>query len=345
MGIRDVEAFVAYQRGVDLYHRAHEVEGIERIDRLAEANRYFDEAIARATSFSAAYFLKSDYFAHLAFLQESSLEQQLSAVESATEELEKASQTASDPKLRAMIEVDVALYGDDWTRLRSNMEEAARLPGCRTPNWLPNFAAFFPTLIEKITTDWRACEPLTGTADAESAPPAMYLGRADEALALIDQGIRKVGPQVFFRIYRTKVLIALGRFDEARIQAESIKSQSSRTDALEILILAAEGKPELAKQRAEHWFAKHPEELRQESSESVALLIAAATGQRQLANQLASELDGLPAGTMSLTLTVHGCFCGAPFDIEFAPNFRARIQEAGLSWPPSSPIKYPAKSW
>ena len=74
-------------------------------------------------------------------------------------------------------------------------------------------------------------------------------------------------------------------------------------------------------------------------------ITAAATGQRQLANEIAARLDASPAGAMSLTTTVKDCFCGAPFDIEVTPNFRARIQEAGLSWPPPSPIKYPAKNW
>ena len=173
----------------------------------------------------------------------------------------------------------------------------------------------------------------------------MYSGRGDDALAVLDLGVSKLGPRTILSIFRTRVLIALGRFDEARTQAESIKNRSSRVDALGILILAAEGKLELAMQRAELWFADYAGWLRHGSSESVALQIAAATGQRQLANELASQLDGLPAGVMSLMSTVNNCFCGAPFDIEATPNFRARIQEAGLSWPPPSPIKYPAKHW
>jgi hypothetical protein len=259
--------------------------------------------------------------------------------------LKNASRNARDPKRRALIEFDLALFSEDWTRIRSNLEEAARLPGCRLGNWVAELAAFLPTLTEKITTEWRVCEPLTRLAYFTSSTPLLYLGRGDEALAVLDLGVSQLGPTLVVSIYRTKALIALGRFDEARTQAESIKNRSARVEALEALILAAEGKPELAKQHVSLWFAEYPGRLRRVSSESVALQLAAATGQRQLANELASQLDGLPAGVMSLMSTVNHCLCGAPFDIEATPNFRARVQEARLSWPPPSPIRYPAKNW
>jgi hypothetical protein len=46
-----------------------------------------------------------------------------------------------------------------------------------------------------------------------------------------------------------------------------------------------------------------------------------------------------------LSLTVLTCFCGAPFDLEATPNYKARIEEADFPWPPPKPIDYPAKTW
>ena len=46
-----------------------------------------------------------------------------------------------------------------------------------------------------------------------------------------------------------------------------------------------------------------------------------------------------------LAEAVKGCFCGAQFDLEATPNFKKRIEEAGFSWPPVSPINFPAKDW
>ena len=36
---------------------------------------------------------------------------------------------------------------------------------------------------------------------------------------------------------------------------------------------------------------------------------------------------------------------GAPFELEATPNFRARIEESGLPWPPRTIVRFPAKDW
>ena len=75
------------------------------------------------------------------------------------------------------------------------------------------------------------------------------------------------------------------------------------------------------------------------------LLIEAALGNRETANALAGKLDSGFAGPFILTEAVKACFCGAPFDLEATPNFKARIEEAGFAWPPPTRINYPAKDW
>ena len=52
-----------------------------------------------------------------------------------------------------------------------------------------------------------------------------------------------------------------------------------------------------------------------------------------------------PAGPWVLMELTHICMCGAPFDIEISPVFRARAEEAGIAWPPASPIHFPAKTY
>ena len=41
----------------------------------------------------------------------------------------------------------------------------------------------------------------------------------------------------------------------------------------------------------------------------------------------------------------HICMCGAPFEIEVEPVFQARVEEAGIAWPPVSPIRFPDKAY
>ncbi|MGH8224480.1 MAG: hypothetical protein ACREQZ_16050, partial [Woeseiaceae bacterium] len=62
VGVRDVETFVAFQRGVKLFDRAHN-EG-PLLNTLASANAEFDRALARTPGFAQAYFYHADLYAH-----------------------------------------------------------------------------------------------------------------------------------------------------------------------------------------------------------------------------------------------------------------------------------------
>jgi len=68
-------------------------------------------------------------------------------------------------------------------------------------------------------------------------------------------------------------------------------------------------------------------------------------GNRGRANKLAAQVDRSPFGPIELLIVTRYCLCGAPFDIEVTPNFKKRIIESGVPWPPTSPIKYPLKNW
>jgi hypothetical protein len=75
------------------------------------------------------------------------------------------------------------------------------------------------------------------------------------------------------------------------------------------------------------------------------IFVAAVTGDREAANRAAAAIDGRTGGTLVLSAVVSECFCGAPFDIESTPNFKARIEEAGFPWPPTVTTTLSAKGW
>lgn len=45
-----------------------------------------------------------------------------------------------------------------------------------------------------------------------------------------------------------------------------------------------------------------------------------------------------------LILRMH-CLCGAPFDLEVTPNLAARLDQAGLTWPPTETLRWSLKDW
>jgi hypothetical protein len=48
---------------------------------------------------------------------------------------------------------------------------------------------------------------------------------------------------------------------------------------------------------------------------------------------------------MFLMVGTYFCLCGAPFDLEATPNLAARLDEAGLAWPPVESMRWPLKAW
>jgi hypothetical protein len=68
-------------------------------------------------------------------------------------------------------------------------------------------------------------------------------------------------------------------------------------------------------------------------------------GERENANRRAAQIDSQAFGSQFLLQVVLLCACGAPWEIEATPNLAARIKEAGMLWPPASPIHFPLKDW
>jgi len=68
-------------------------------------------------------------------------------------------------------------------------------------------------------------------------------------------------------------------------------------------------------------------------------------GERDEANRRAAEIDAHPFGHLRLMLVPGACFCGAPWDLEYTPNFAKLLEDAELPWPPASPINWPLKNW
>jgi len=75
--------------------------------------------------------------------------------------------------------------------------------------------------------------------------------------------------------------------------------------------------------------------------EVVDAMESALFGTREEANRMAAALDQRPAAGLPLALLVGLCMCGAPFDLDATPNFKARLAESGLPWPPARVMTFP----
>jgi tetratricopeptide (TPR) repeat protein len=184
-----------------------------------------------------------------------------------------------------------------------------------------------------------ACDPLAPEYYWNLARALLWAGDAAQALAVIDESKRRGAYDARNAWVAAVALAALKRYDEAEALAASGEGTTEITRAhYDVLIAAARGQGGPARAK----WAALPPTLHSPRND---LLLQAWMGDRDAANAIAREIDRQAFGNVALAeLTLH-CVCGAPFDIEQTPNFKARIAESGFAWPPRKPVPIPLKDW
>lgn len=338
-GIRNVEAFVAYQRGLKLHQEAHGEKPL--LATLEEGNQLLDRATDLAPEFAAAYLAKADYFAHQLLETGVPLEQQETALVSIREVLRAAQEAARDPQRKAAIEIDRILFSDDWSDLPRALDEYLAEPGCESANWVE----LAVTLADPglFVDHWRMqieCNPLFFHPYMALANTHIQRRDLDAADAVLQQGIETVGRHRFLIYTQIVVTLARGEAERALEQLDRVADSMPDNEAatLRLAALALLGRIE----EARSYLA---ESQNGTISEGWSVTAMANFGEREAANAAAAALEAEPAGPLSLLRSAHECYCGAPFDLEATPNFRGRIQETGLQWPPPTILEFPSKDW
>ena len=98
-GVKNVDAFIRYQKGWKLYIDAHRDPAIDLIDGLRLANAEFDEATALEPRFSFAYYAKTDLRAHH-HRGRAQHDERIDAQRAALSSLDRAAATSPDAQQR-----------------------------------------------------------------------------------------------------------------------------------------------------------------------------------------------------------------------------------------------------
>jgi TolB-like protein len=348
VGVRDVAAFIAYQRGVELFQRAHN-EG-PLVPLLARANAEFDIAIARKPDFADAHFQHADYFAHLLiddapgsgpeFMSASGVGVD-EAVRRLAADFDAAFRYERDAGQRLVIQVVRTTVSADWRGLNEQIVRAFEAwEKCRHGLWIDQTAITFGHGEAALAHDIRRehCDPLGGQW-TRLAITAVWIGRPLDGLEYADRIEAQRGQDRDVMHARILAYLALGRLDEAEaLFAAGNFATAEVSEAMSLLALqipAAAG-------RAAEW-----EGLRASLERDPGRLLvgAAVFGDRTTANRAAAEIDAMPLGPAILLRVTDRCGCGAPFDLDATPNFARRLREGNLPWSPPAPIKFPLKDW
>ncbi|HSS05733.1 MAG TPA: hypothetical protein VLK83_01190, partial [Rhodanobacteraceae bacterium] len=346
-GVKNVDAFIAYQKGWKLYIDAHRKPGANLIDTLRLANVEFAKATELEPNFSFAYFAETDLYEHILLADDRGHEERVDAQRMALQTLQQAATTSPDAQQRELALAERQMLSDDWHGLAERIEGALKQPGCSAPNWTPVFASAFGfgDLIEDLGARANACDPLNIINWSTRSWAARATGHPERVLALQAE-MARLTPDRTSSGDRVVAMVMLGRIDDAKKLLEAMERSGEGYYIAEVITGRAAGEDPASIHARLRDVDRSASRLKLWAV--VDAVEAAQSGDRDAANRQASLLDARPAGGLLLATVVTYCGCGAPFDLDATPNFKARLAESGLRWPPPQTIgdlrKPPASS-
>jgi TolB-like protein len=343
-GLRDVEAFIALQKGYERFESAHGEE--DQVEGLKEANRYFDKVLEKVPRYPPALIYHADAYIH--FIDSSTWEevtpeirqQMMDAQTQAVSDYLTAAENARNFEERAAIEFDLAVITGNLRGIQRRLQAYLATDDCEHPSWIDPIATVFgyAEQLDARLEAVRACDPLAPTTAFSQARAALWAGHPERALEIATQAREKT-PHSWLDIAVVQSLMALGRIETSASEVAMRQTEGRGKWLPEIDIAAIQGDRE----RGERLLAKFRQAY--DPDDFFLMQIYAKLGDREEADQIAARVDQRALGPLHLILATLWCACGAPFDLEATPKFAAKLEEGGLPWPPSSPMSFPLKDW
>jgi tetratricopeptide (TPR) repeat protein len=307
------------------------------MDMMAEAAEWFGRAIQREAGFASAYFLRSDYHAHLTTSGGVTDAERQVAYAAYMKDLASASEFTPSADERALIEVDRTLASDNWRSLPERFETALESRSCAEAVWLEVAPAFgFAEQSLAYRRRMIECDPLNFYNYHAAVQAALWAGLPDEAFTLASRGAELDPDNPFIEWDLVVSLMALGRHEEARDHAAGVSTWNRAT------LMAVTSNALGDTVEATRYVSSALDDAAPWLKRYLTIQLNAVTGNRDAANEAAAWLDAIPAGQTMLAATTMECMCGAPFDLEATPVFAKRLEEAGFTWPPKTIINLPA---
>jgi len=345
-GLRNVEAFIALQKGIELYESAHGSN--YQLEGLRQANRYFEVVQERVPDYSAAYLLHSDLYIHILMNEASgqriesfSDEEAAEAMMHAEGDTAAAVAKAENEDARYNAELDLAYITSNWQGMPSRIERFLSQDSCEQVTWVTNIATLtgYAGRLAKRDEDYLACDPLSTSNWRNLVRNLLWSGNPEGALEVARQG-QKRAPGSWLNLQMLWAITALGDFKEAEaFAAEQLHSEFEQ-QLSRILIAAARGDRE----ESQRLFADYIENDEEPGEGHYwNIIFGAWVGDMETVNASAAAVDGHEFGSPALSTIALWCNCGAPWDMAVTPRFAADIAESGLNWPPPSPVRFPLK--
>jgi TolB-like protein len=342
VGLRDPEAYVAFQQGVEAYDSAHG--STFQDEKLLIANALFEKVLSLEPDSSLSYLYHSDYYAHSllgsVINADISDDQRAEAFEKVNEDFDNAIRTAPDSAQRNAAAYDQALISGRWRRLPAITNDILETPACVTLGWMDQTTLAYGQADKLLSSSLRLtqCDPLNFSGWSTTANAYLWLDDIDAAVETSRTG-KEATSHPAVRNAMTNALLAAGQIDDAeKIVEQEIVSEDTLA-RYRLLLAMARGDRANSTLLLDELLETQPD-LPEFHVQSLAQ-----AGRRDEANALAARIDADPYGYLILMGVPSACMCGAPWDLEVTPNFARLLEDAELPWPPASPINWPLKDW
>jgi TolB-like protein len=343
-GIGNVEAFIAFQKGMAGYDLAHTVSDPATL--LAVANEWLDKSLAIVPDIDSALYLRSDLYGHL-LMDNATGEKQhppellQDALEEIAISLTKSARAARNEPLRAIIEAESLIFSDDWSRIPGLLNLAFTSGYCNPVNWLAEFTYPFThaSLLAALQEDNARCDPLAGWPVVAGGSALIWDGQPERATEMAEAFLARAPFNPWVDDTRFSARLAMEGWEDDPYMFGPTPEGSNFSIPRIVQAYAALGQMDKARAELDKWTAGNS------MNDLESLTVAVIFGDRAAANRLAALIDSRIGGPLALSVAVSGCHCGAVFDLEAAPNYQRGIEQAGFTWPPPTRIRYPAKKW
>lgn len=344
-GTRNVEAFISFQKGMDLYERAHQEPS--QISLLKRANVEFENAVAMSPELVEAYHYHSDLSSHIVIshaageLDGNITEADLGrAPGELTRDYEQTIRYAKNANQLRNAEFGLALLTGQWQGLGAITDLSLTTEGCETALWAHLVGGPYgkAQLALEGFARMQQCDPLRVRSMVHMTGALLWMGESGTAAKSAEEYLQKSTHPWLVRALALGLALQ-GQTEKAMQVAKNRFRVETESLFLMAMIAAIAGNEELASDLATNYFALNG------PNDHDALVLAAMRGERNQANRLAALIDARPFGHIVLLQAVYGCLCGAPFDLESTPRFSEMLVGSGLAWPPLKPYEFPLKNW
>ncbi len=340
-GLRNPEAFIAYQKGLAISADAHGFPGVGMLPRLLDANKHLDRTIELEPDFSAAHFEHADYYIHRVAVAEAGDEEDedvVAAFAAAEVDLRNAARTATNEAGRLNAELELALITRQWQRFRELQSAAYGSGECLDPSWWGGVSTAMEPSAESLAMWQRelVCDPLNYYNWSNVGSTQLAMGDYQAAIETAARAMESVPHRQSAEVL-VAAHIAAGQIDKASAASQRYITLERVRDLHKVEFAAARGDGEAANALLQEAIEKYDFGPRVEQWTIL--------GERERANAAAAKLDAAPLGFLYLQIEISRCLCGAPFDLEVTPNFARMVEEGSFAWPPPDVIDWPLKDW